>query len=132
MQTIRFILIQVLAAVALLLCGCSAPHSNPATLVSPATSAAPVSPGATVGDTVYINFEHDRFFPAAVTIPAGTTVVWQVSEDYIHHWVVCDAVPFRGWFYEWFPFKYVFDEPGTYHYYDGANPGIAIGTVIVY
>jgi len=65
-------------------------------------------------------------------VPAGTTVVWQVSEDYDHHWVVCEAVPFRGWFYEWFPFKYIFDAPGTYYYYDGANPGTATGTVTVY
>jgi plastocyanin len=124
-------LFPLLVVAVLLLYGCSTPLSSPTTLPGPLSSTAPPRPGETAG-TVHINFEHGRFVPAAVTVTAGTTVVWQVSEDYDHHWVVCEAVPFRGWFYEWFPFKYVFDAPGTYRYYDGANPGTATGTVTVY
>jgi plastocyanin len=86
---------------------------------------------STAAGVAYINFEHDRFVPATVTVPAGTTVSWQVSEDYAHHWVVCEKAPFHGWFYEWFPFNYEFTEPGVYPYHDGADPSIT-GTVTAY
>ena len=84
-----------------------------------------------VDNAVYINYEQSAFVPAQVSIPVDTEVIWQVSEDYAHHWVVCDAVPFRGWFYEWFSFRYIFTEPGTYAYYDGADPTVT-GSVTVY
>ena len=93
------------------------------------SSASP--PSISAPGTVYVNFEHGRFVPGTVSVPAGTTVVWQVSEDYDHHWIVCDSVPFRGWFYEWYPYKYAFTEPGNYEYYDGADSKIR-GIVRVY
>ncbi len=127
MRAGKFIL-AILIAAAAMLCNCG---TESAVVFPSSDGTTSASSPAISSSTVYINYEHDSFVPASITVPAGTTVVWQVSEDYAHHWVVCDAVPFRGWFYEWFPFKYVFTDSGTYSYYDGANPAIN-GIVVVY
>ena len=118
----------LLIAVVLMTGSCDSAGTAAPSFIEPVPT---FSPSAAESADVYINFEHDSFVPACVTVPVGTTVIWQVAEDYTHHWVVCDAVPFRGWFYEWFPFIHVFTEPGTYPYYDGANPDIT-SLVIVY
>jgi plastocyanin len=128
-MTVRRTLTLILVSAVMLTGNCAAPGTAAQTSKTRVLSSVPSSEETATG-VVYIVFEHDRFVPDSVTVPAGTTVVWQVSEDYLHHWVVCDAVPFRGWFYEWFPFQYQFTKPGVYPYYDGANPATA-GTVVV-
>jgi len=94
------------------------------------TSAASI-PQETNGNTFFITLEVDHFVPNRITVPPGATVIWQVSEEYSDHWIICEAIPFRGWLYEWFPFKYTFNEPGIYEYYDGSYPETARGTIIV-
>jgi plastocyanin len=105
--------------------------STSKTLASSEINVTPTQQETTAG-TFWITYENDCFVPDSVIVPAGTKIIWVVSEDYNSvHWVVCEAISLLGSLAEWYPLEYIFQEPGAYHYFDQTNP-LATGVINVY
>jgi plastocyanin len=73
--------------------------------------------------------EDNHFSPAAIQVPAGTTVTWEFEDRLVPHDVTADGWssgdPQRGGSY-----AHTFDQPGTYPYRCTVHDGMT-GRVVV-
>ena len=73
--------------------------------------------------------EGDHFSPAAIQVPAGTTVTWEFNDRFVPHDVTADGWssgdPQRSGSY-----THTFDQPGTYPYRCTVHDGMT-GRVVV-
>jgi plastocyanin len=91
--------------------------------------AASVTETAGPGETA-IKIDNFVFSPAAVTVPAGTTVQWTNHDD-IPHNVVSEDKSFKSKVIETDKnFSYTFTKPGTYSYFCSIHPKMT-GKVVV-
>lgn len=92
---------------------------------------------ATAGgpDSVTVREDQFQFIPSAITIPAGTTVIWTNDEQAKHTASADDGLFDSGDQNLGDSFSYTFAEPGTYPYfcrYHGDVDGIGMaGTIVV-
>ncbi|MGE3270747.1 MAG: plastocyanin/azurin family copper-binding protein [Chloroflexota bacterium] len=70
------------------------------------------------------------FQPAAITVPAGTTVTWTNNDPVAHSVTDVDGVWDSGLFEQGGVYSKTFTEPGTYTYYCIPHP-MMIGTIEV-
>ena len=93
---------------------------------SPAPSTVPAS--TTKPETVSVDIYGFAFNPSAITIPAGTTVIW-TQMDSVDHTVT--GIGFdSGTLSQGQAFRWTFYDAGTYSYSCSIHPNM-IGTVIV-
>jgi len=98
-----------------------APQQN-STAVAAASDSKPSAPA--------INIDNFSFMPAALTVPAGTKVVWTNHDD-IPHTVVERSQKFKSKGLDTDDsFSYTFTEAGTYEYFCGLHPKM-VGKIIV-
>ncbi len=97
----------------------------PASTTAPPTSTPPASTGAAV-----IAVAASGLNPATLTVPVGTTVTWN-NTDQEDHTLVSDtpgftgaAIPASG------NFEFTFNTAGTYNYHLGDDPAVK-GTIVV-
>jgi plastocyanin len=120
-------IIQALALVLTLVLGAVAgPHPTAQT----ADEEAPPEPA---GGAVTVRLTDDRFRPARITVPAGTTVTWVNEEDdpTVEHNVI--ARDYRWASDNFLPgeaYEHTFDTPGTYRYFCDLHGGM-VGQVVV-
>jgi plastocyanin len=77
-----------------------------------------------------VKIDNFSFGPAAITVPAGTTVTW-INRDDIPHTVVSDDKVFKSKVLDTDEkFSYTFSKPGTYPYFCSVHPKMT-GKVIV-
>jgi plastocyanin len=77
-----------------------------------------------------VKIDNFSFGPAAITVPAGTTVTWTNRDD-IPHTVVSDDKVFKSKVLDTDEkFSYTFSKPGTYPYFCSVHPKMT-GKVIV-
>ena len=80
--------------------------------------------------TVEVRIEGIVFQPAAITVPAGTTVVW-VNYDPVIHGVTANDGSFASeLFGQGESFMATFAAPGVYEYFCPPHPGM-VGTIEV-
>ncbi len=102
--------------------GCMGPvdGSAPAQASTPAPAvqgAATSAPGPAQGQSMKIDLQNFAFAPRALTVSAGTTVVWQ-NDDSAAHTVTADNGSFdSGNLNPGAKFQFTFTKPGTYAYY---------------
>ena len=82
----------------------------------PTTPASSPTPVVVTGDTVEIAMVDDRFDPAAVTVPVGTTVVWTNKGRNWHSIAAFDGSFESGKIQPGEQFTHQFTEPGAYQY----------------
>jgi FtsP/CotA-like multicopper oxidase with cupredoxin domain len=83
---------------------------------TPTTAASSPTPVVVTGDTVEIAMVDDRFDPAAVTVPVGTTVVWINKGRNWHSIAAFDGSFESGKIQPGEQFTHQFTEPGAYQY----------------
>ena len=77
-----------------------------------------------------VKIDNFSFGPAAITVPAGTTVTWTNRDD-IPHTVVSDDKIFKSKVLDTDEkFSYTFSKPGTYPYFCSVHPKMT-GKVVV-
>jgi plastocyanin len=77
-----------------------------------------------------VKIDNFSFGPAAITVPAGTTVTW-INRDDIPHTVVSEDKVFKSKVLDTDEkFSYAFSKPGTYPYFCSIHPKMT-GKVIV-
>jgi plastocyanin len=77
-----------------------------------------------------VKIDNFSFGPAAITVPAGTTVTW-INRDDIPHTVVSDDKVFKSKVLDTDEkFSYAFSKPGTYPYFCSIHPKMT-GKVVV-
>jgi plastocyanin len=77
-----------------------------------------------------IELEAFMFSPSALTVPAGTTVIWKNLDPEPHTVASVDGKFRSGAIDENEEFRFTFDVPGTYRYVCSIHPQM-VGTVIV-
>jgi plastocyanin len=115
-------------------------HADPATPAEPSVKTTPSSessdqpsqpaqPGANTAEVVLLD---DRFEPRALTVPAGTTVVWVNKGADWHSVAATDGSFESGQIASGDSFSVTFDKPGTYAYLckHHARQGM-FGTIVV-
>ncbi|MBB5914695.1 plastocyanin [Nocardia transvalensis] len=127
------VLITVIAATGVALAGCGSEKSTATPSSTPAAaSSAPATTGAPQSTTTTVQADDMKFSPAAITVPAGSTVTWKFS-DKVPHAVqgigdaamgVNSPILTQG---EW---SHTFTTPGTYRYMCPLHPEMR-GTVTV-
>ena len=84
---------------------------------------------AAVTGVTQVTAKGNRFTPAAIQVPAGTTVTWAFRDGFVPHDVVADGFnsgkPRRKG-----TFAHTFDRPGTYAYRCSVHDGMT-GRVVV-
>jgi plastocyanin len=84
---------------------------------------------APVTGVTQVTAKDNRFTPAAIQVPAGTTVTWTFKDGFVPHDVVADGFtsgePRRKG-----SFTHTFDHPGTYPYRCTVHDGMT-GRVVV-
>jgi len=86
--------------------------------------------GAQGSATNQVKVDNFSFAPAALTVPAGTTVTWENRDD-IPHTVVSDDKVFKSKVLDTDEkFSYTFSKPGTYAYFCSIHPKMT-GKVVV-
>jgi plastocyanin len=84
---------------------------------------------ATVTGVSEVAAKDNRFTPAAIQVPAGTTVTWRFRDGFVPHDVKADGFtsgdPQRKG-----SFAHTFDQPGTYPYHCTVHDGMT-GRVVV-
>ena len=84
---------------------------------------------APVTGVTQVTAKDNRFTPAAIQVPAGTTVTWAFKDGFVPHDVVADGFnsgkPRRKG-----TFAHTFDRPGTYAYRCSVHDGMT-GRVVV-
>ena len=84
---------------------------------------------APVTGVTQVTAKDNRFTPAAIQVPAGTTVTWAFRDGFVPHDVVADGFnsgkPRRKG-----TFAHTFDRPGTYAYRCSVHDGMT-GRVVV-
>jgi plastocyanin len=112
------LLVPLALAAALVLAGCGGDEGGDGAAV-----AAPVT-GVTE-----VAAEDNHFSPAAIQVPAGTTVTWEFKDRFVPHDVTADGWssgdPQRGG-----RFAHTFADPGTYPYRCTLHDGMT-GRVVV-
>jgi plastocyanin len=102
---------------ALVLAGCGGDEGGGGAEAAPATGVTQVAA------------KDNRFTPAAIQVPAGTTVTWTFKDGFVPHDVVADGFtsgePRRKG-----TFTHTFDRPGTYPYRCTVHDGMT-GRVVV-
>jgi plastocyanin len=87
---------------------------------------------AALPDASGVNIDNFSFSPDALVIAPGTKVTWTNRDDIPH--TVTDAAGQRSFRSAALDtgdaFSYVFDKPGTYHYFCSLHPHMQ-GTVVV-
>jgi plastocyanin len=79
---------------------------------------------------IEVKIDNFSFGPAAITVPAGTTVTWTNRDD-IPHTVVSDDKVFKSKVLDTDEkFSYTFSKPGTYPYFCSVHPKMT-GKVVV-
>ena len=77
-----------------------------------------------------VSIDNFAFHPAAVEVPAGTTVIWVNADDVPHTARSTDDL-FRSEALDTDDtFEHLFSKPGTYEYYCGLHPHMT-GTIVV-
>ena len=77
-----------------------------------------------------VKIDNFSFGPAALTVPAGTTVTWTNRDD-IPHTVVSDDKVFKSQVLDTDEkFSFTFAKPGTYSYFCSVHPKMT-GKVVV-
>jgi plastocyanin/uncharacterized membrane protein YozB (DUF420 family) len=72
--------------------------------------------------TISVEIENFLFVPDAVTVPAGTTVVWTNLDSAPHTVTSTSGIFDSGVMDEGVSFSYTFQDPGTYDYYCLIHP----------
>src|SRR5713226_1488055 len=104
---------------------CAMPGQAPQHNSSAVAVASDGKPGAPA-----VTIDNFSFSPAALTIPAGTTVVWTNHDD-IPHNVMERGQKFKSKALDTDDtFSYTFAEAGTYEYFCGLHPKM-VGKIIV-
>ena len=80
--------------------------------------------------TAEVKIDNFSFGPAALTVPAGTTVTWTNRDDIPHTVVSTDGVFKSKALDTDDKFSFVFTKPGTYPYFCSIHPKMT-GQVIV-
>jgi plastocyanin len=87
---------------------------------------------AALPDPAGVNIDNFSFAPGALVVSAGTRVTWTNRDDIPH--TVTDAAGQRAFKSSALDtgdaFSYLFDKPGTYHYFCSLHPRME-GTVVV-
>ena len=71
------------------------------------------------------------FEPAAISVPAGTTVTWTNEDEFTHSVRLLEGEEFEGMMKPGENLEFTFDEPGTYPYDCSLHPKDMKGTVQV-
>ena len=80
--------------------------------------------------TAEVKIDNFVFGPAAITVPAGTTVTW-INRDDIPHTVVSTEKVFKSKVLDTDEkFSFTFSKPGTYEYFCSIHPKMT-GKVVV-
>jgi plastocyanin len=88
------------------------------------------SAGQAQTSTAEVKIDNFSFGPAALTVPAGTTVTWTNRDD-IPHTVVSDDKIFKSKVLDTDEkFSYTFTKPGSYPYFCSIHPKMT-GKVVV-
>jgi plastocyanin len=119
MRRLPALLVPAVLAAAIVLAGCGSGGEDS----SGGGAAAPVT-GVTE-----VAAKDNRFTPAAIQVPAGTTVTWRFKDGFVPHDVEADGFtsgdPQRKG-----TFAHTFDRPGTYPYRCTVHDGMT-GRVVV-
>lgn len=119
MRRLPALLVPAVLAAAIVLAGCGSGDEGG----GGGAAAAPVTGVAEVAA------KDNRFTPAAIQVPAGTTVTWRFEDGFIPHDVKADGFtsgdPQRKG-----TFAHAFDRPGTYPYRCTVHDGMT-GRVVV-
>jgi plastocyanin len=71
------------------------------------------------------------FEPAAISVPAGTTVTWTNEDEFTHSVRLLEGEEFEGMMKPGETLEFTFDEPGSYPYDCSLHPKDMKGTVQV-
>lgn len=86
---------------------------------------------ANANDRAQITIDNFSFGPAALTVPAGTTVIWVNRDDVPHTVVTVEGKDFKSPVLDTDEqFRYMFAKPGIYTYFCSVHPKMT-GKVIV-
>lgn len=95
-----------------------------------ATSAS-IAADNNVAKPVEVKIDNFSFLPAAITVPAGTTIRWTNRDDIPHTVVSDDHTTFKSRPLDTDEqFTYTFTKPGTYSYFCSIHPKMT-GKVVV-
>ena len=119
---VRIAVLVAASTVALTACGASAAGST-STAATTAPAAAP-APGAAAGAaaTVDVGIVNFNFAPAALTVKAGTTVVWTNNDTEAHSVNFMTSGINSNVLNQHDQFTYTFTVPGTYAYICSIHP----------
>jgi plastocyanin len=89
------------------------------------------SPGETTKSGTEVKIDNFSFGPAAITIPAGSTVTWTNNDDVPHVVSSDDNKMFKSKALDTDDrFSFTFTKPGTYNYYCAIHPKMT-ATIVV-
>jgi plastocyanin len=78
-----------------------------------------------------VKIDNFSFGPAAITIPAGTTVTWTNNDDVPHVVISDDNKMFKSKALDTDDrFSFTFTKPGTYNYYCAIHPKMVAKIVV--
>ncbi|HEX3370953.1 MAG TPA: cupredoxin family copper-binding protein [Candidatus Acidoferrales bacterium] len=78
-----------------------------------------------------VKIDNFSFGPAAVTIPAGTTITWTNQDDVPHVVISDDNKMFKSKALDTDDhFSFTFTKPGTYNYYCAIHPKMVAKVVV--
>ena len=82
-----------------------------------------------------VSVETNGFVPATVKVKKGQEITWTNNEAMPHH-LTADQTALPSFdtaesLEQGDSYTYIFDTPGTYHYYDSADPQHYVGTITV-
>jgi plastocyanin len=100
------------------------------TVLAPAGRVGGVGAQEKTPASVAVKIDNFSFGPAALTVPAGTTVTWTNQDDIPHTVVSTDGVFKSKALDTDDKFSFVFSKPGTYSYFCSIHPKMT-GQIIV-
>jgi plastocyanin len=90
-----------------------------------------MSPGDKPASSATVKIDNFSFGPAAITIPAGTTVTWTNNDDVPHVVTSDDNKMFKSKALDTDDhFSFTFTKPGTYNYYCAIHPKMVAKIVV--
>jgi plastocyanin len=105
-------------------------HSPSVTLLVAALAAGILFPSGAVYADMVVNIDNFTFAPQALTVKAGTTVIWR-NEDDIPHTVASTKRVFKSKALDTNDsFSFTFTEPGSYEYFCSLHPHMT-GKIVV-
>lgn len=87
-------------------------------------------PAPALAADAMVEMKNFDFTPMALTVPAGTTVVWKNDDGEPHTVVSTDGLFRSAALDQNDTFKFTFDKPGTYKYVCSIHPKM-VGTITV-